>query len=244
MPRLGAVVLACAALAVRAEDAPLRSAGVQITLRGDAVREDLLVPLTFGGGGFRVAGFFRGSLGPGQLLARASFGFAPIFDRFGDLAATLDYGLDAAWLLPASAHFSLGPMFAWETRINYLYRWDDAHAYWLGTQWLGLAARFSTPLSSEWRLEVAGSMALLGFEGRPPAYRLIKQEGVDRVAYYFSAPLQSESFSTPATLQAFRLDVSLRRALGWSLGLETSFTRAPLPAPNFNLSVGLSASRA
>ena len=243
--RVAALVLVCCAFAARAEgDAPRRVAGVFVGITGDAARDDLLVPLTFIGAGVRVGGFFRGEVGPGLLVAHAAFGFAPLFDRFGHLAATIDSTLDAAWLLPLSARFTLGPMVAWETHLNYLYRWDDAHGYWLGSQWLGVAARFTTRVNADWRIELSGSLALLGFEGRPPEYRFIKQEGVDRVGYWFSAPLQSERFVTPATLQAARVELALHRSTGWSFGIDAGLSRTPVPAPSFNLSAALYVARA
>lgn len=239
-----------------AGDAPRRTAGLVLGLRADAVREDLLVPLTFAGPGFRLGGFFRGWVGPGLLVAQASFGFAPLFNRFGQLAATVDYGLDAAWLLPLHDepgwHLGLGPMLAWDTRVTYLYAWDDAHGYWLGTWWLGPAASFTGRLAEGWRLEASASFALLGLEGRPPAYRFAKQEAVDHLAYWFAAPAQDLAFVTPARLQAVRLALAVRPTgavasapgTGWSFGAEARFSRTDVPLPTSGLAIVLFAARA
>lgn len=233
-----------------------QTAGVALGLRGDAVRDDLMVPLTFAGPGFQLQGFYRGWVGRGVMTAQADLGFARLDNRFGHDAATLTYGGNAAWTFNVfytdTWHLEVGPTTVFESRTNYLYSWDDSHIYWLGAQWLGPAVRHVRRLTDTWRLEASASMALLGFEGRPPSYRYNKQETSYHVDYYFTEPVRSEKFVMLNDLQTFRLDLAVRRAAysrfdvgrGWAFGLDFRMTRTGIPETNINLSLCAYASRA
>ena len=233
-----------------------QTAGVSLGLRGDVVREDLLVPLAFAGPGLQLQGFYRGWVGPGVMSARADIALAFLFSRFGHPGATLDYGADLAWtfnVLYADAwHLEVGPALAFDSRTNLIFSWDDAHAYWLGSQWLGPGARYLRRLTDTWRLEASAAMGLLGFEGRPPSYRYKKQETSFHVDYYFTVPEQSEKFVMLNDLQVFRFDLAVRRAgyhrfdvgRGWSFGLDFRLARTGIPDTNINMSLCAYASRA
>lgn len=254
--------LSAPALAVGAEDPGVQPNHVVFAglgLRGDAVREDLVVPLTFSGPGGRLMLGYRGAVGPGMLAVRADMGLAFLFNRYGHSAATLDYGVEASWsarvLRGHAWHVSIGPVVAVDNRVSYEYSWDDAHGYWLGTQWLGPAARFASRLSDAWRIESAASFAVLGFESRPPSYRYNKQDGMNHLGYYFDRPTSNESFVSLADLQILRIDAAVRHAAfvespaaseigrGWSFGVDVRFARTTVVATNINLSVCLYAAR-
>ena len=234
---------------------PRNSIGAGFGVRGDAVREDLVVPLTFSGPGGRLLLGYRGWLGPGLLTARLDSGFAVLFNRYGHIAATLDYSAEVAWTAcfrrGMGWHLSLGPVLALDSRVNYLYAWDDAHGYWLGSQWLGPALRHARRISDHWRLESSASLAVLGFEGRPPSYRYNKQDALIHVDYYFIQPQRSERFVTLADLQVLRIDAAVRHAAysssevgqGWAFGIDIRFTRTDIVATNINLSACLYAAR-
>lgn len=227
-----------------------------VGLRGDAVREDLLVPLTFSGPGLRLMLGYRGLVGPGLLAISGDVGMSMLWNRYGHTGATLDHNVDAAWTLRVLRamgwHLALGPQIALDSRFNYIFSWDDAHAYWLGSQWLGPAFRAEGRLSERWRWEARASFALLGFEGRPPTYRYHKQEIRPSFTYFFTQPNSSESFVTLADLQVVRLDVAVRRAAytgsgvgrGWSFGLDARLARTGIPVTNINLGACLYAARA
>jgi hypothetical protein len=243
--------------ALGAEERPLRHAlGVSLGVRADAVRDDLLVPLTFAGPGVGTALSYRGVIGPGYLAARADLGFSFLFNRYGHGGATLDWGAAAAWTLPIrrrpSSYLALGPAMVLDSRLSVIYSWDDARGYWLGTEWLGLQLRYGQRLSEAWRLESSLTFALVGFEGRPPAYRYRKQELRPQVGYLLGRPLASQEGVTALDLQAVRLDVAMRPSAftgsdvgrGWSWGLDARMTRTTLRAYNLNLSACLYASYA
>jgi hypothetical protein len=252
-----ALVLCAARPAVADDAAPPRHAvAASAGMRGDSVREDLVVPLTFSGPGVRFSAGYRGELGPGLLAANGEMGMAFLWNRFGDQAVAIDHDVDVAWTVPVrrtgTSHWAVGPMIALDGRFNYLFSWDDAHAYWLAAQWLGPAARYGRRLGERWRLEARASLALVGWEGRPPTYRYRKQETRPSVTYPFTQPYGAESFVTPADLQLVRLDVAVRHSpytgsdvgRGWSFGLDTRFARTGIPVTNINLSVCIYAARA
>jgi hypothetical protein len=250
------MLLLCPSLAQAQSAETHQALGASLGLRGDAVRDDLLVPLAFAGPGVQLQGFYRGWVGPGVMTARADLGFAFLVNRYGHQGATLSYSADATWTLTAlrasTWHLAVGPALALDSRISLLFSWDDAHAYWLGSQWLGPAGRFVGRLTDAWRLEATASTAFLGFAGRPPSYRYSKQETSSHVGYYFTQPQRSEMFMMLDALQTFRLDVAVRRARysrfdvgrGWAFGLDFRLARTSVPAPNINLSACLYASRA
>jgi hypothetical protein len=160
------------------------------------------------------------------------------------------------WTLPvwhaSNCHWSVGPTLALDNRANYFASWDDAHLYWLGSQWLGAQVRQGRRVSDNWRLEGTASLALLGFAGRPPSYRYHKQETSYDWTYSFRAPFGNERFVTLADLQSVRFDVALRHASyagpevgrGWSFGLDVRLARTDVQATNINLSTSLYAARA
>lgn len=258
-----AMLLAAASLfssaASLADDAPPRTrhalmAGVG--LRGDLVREDLLVPLAFAGPGLEIGFGYRGWVGPGVLAARADWGLVAVFNRFGHPGITMTYGAEATWTLTVFRaldwHLALGPALVWDSRMSLLISWDDAHGYWLGSQWLGPAARVVGRVSDAWRLEGSAALALFGFLGRPPSYRYRKQEASFHLGYYFTSAQRSESFVMLDDLQALRLDVAMRRARydrfdvgrGWAFGLDYRLARAGVPDTNINMSLCFYAKRA
>lgn len=228
-----AVLMLGAQPAVAAGRAVELSAGLEV----ESVRDDLLVPLAFSGPGAAFGVGLVVPLGPGTLVSRAGFGFAVVFDRLGFFGGALRYGADVSWLVPlGSSGVDLGLTLALDTRVNYFYRWDDAHSYWLGTQWLGPAVRARRSLGHSLSLTVLGQLAAVGFAGRPPPDRLVKQEGVDRFAYYFSAPHTDERLVSVDRLQLFRLEGALEWSSGWALVLQLRSTSSQLSAPTFALS--------
>jgi hypothetical protein len=235
---------------------PRHAIAVGAGLWGDAVREDLLVPLTFSGPGLRLMVGYRGQIGPGLLAISGDVGMAVLWNRYGHMGAGVDHDVDAAWTLRVfralSWQLALGPAVALDSHFNYIFSWDDAHAYWLGSQWLGPALRSEGRVSDRWRWEARASFALLGFEGRPPAYRYHKQETRPSVTYFFTRPNSDEAFVTIADLQVVRADVAVRRSAytgsgvgrGWSFGLDVRLARTGTPATNINLGACLYAARA
>ena len=87
---------------------------------------------------------------------------------------------------------------------------------------------------------------LVGFESRPPAYRLQNEDALTQVAFYFASVNRAPSFGSVFDWQALRLEADVchtlgpgSRKLGKSLGLEArmAHTDAPLAAFVFELNV-------
>lgn len=111
-----------------------------VGLHSAAVRDDLLVPLGFGGGGFRLGGRLAFDAGPGALDLRADLSPRLLATRFGQAALSLDHGVMLRYLVPlAGDRLQLGAALVEDSRLNYLEAWDDAHAYGFGSQWFGPA---------------------------------------------------------------------------------------------------------
>jgi hypothetical protein len=253
---LVAVWLAPSGTRPRAAEAVRHAVSVGAGLRAEAIREDLVVPLGFAGPGLRLASGYDGWLGPGLVRARADLGFSFLWNRWGHLAGSLDPSLELSWTARVfwGTRFSLalGPVVVVDSRVNYLYAWDDAHAYWLGAEWVGPQARLAFPLGAAWQVEGTASLALVGLAGRPPARRFNKQDALNHVGFFFRRPLEDQGFVSPWELQALRLELAAHRSPyrgpavlgGWAFGAELRVARVDFPALNLNLSLCLHARRA
>jgi hypothetical protein len=148
-----------------------------------------------------------------------------LFDDAGNPAMSNGHGIDARWLVPVSGAVALGPALVWDGRVAHFFDWDDAHAYWLGDQWVGAAIGWSRPMR-EGDLDVSLVVALVGAVGRPEdGPRLDKQDPLARFSYWFTAPTQNERWVGPGTFQAARADARLPISDRWSVGLDARFAR-------------------
>jgi hypothetical protein len=215
--------------------------GLRLGPRATTVREDLLVPLTFSGGGPDLGATYRGLLGPGLLDARSEIALALVANRFGHLGLTLHHALAVAYRLPLPGslawRFALGGAVGESSDSLALESWDDAHGYWVGLGWLGPSASLQGPLSAGWQLAGTAELALVGTVGRPPRFRDNKQDANGQISYYTSHPFANSSFFAPWNVQFFRFDIAARWTpsedrvgRGWSFGCQGRFVRASEPA--------------
>jgi hypothetical protein len=215
--------------------------GVRLGLRAMTVREDLLVPLTFSGGGFDLGAGYRGLVGPGLLDTRLQVGAAVVANRFGHLGLTIHHSLAAAYRVPVhragSWRYGAGAAIGESSDSLALKSWDEAHGYWVGLVWLGPSGSVEGPLGKGWQLAATAELALLGTVGRPPEVRRNKQDAMDKFSYYAFDTNAHPSFFLPWDVQFLRFDVAARRTAasdrvgrGWSLGWQGRFTHARMPA--------------
>jgi hypothetical protein len=210
---------------------------VRLGARATTVREDLLVPLTFSGGGPALGASYRGLHGPGLLDARMEIAAALVSNRFGHLGLTTHHALAAAYRLPLpGAGFALGVVVGESSDSLALESWDDAHGYWVGLTYLGPSASLQRQLSAGWQLHATTELALVGTVGRPPRFRDNKQDPNARVSYYLTHPFSDSGFFAPWNLQHLHVDLAARRTgnqdpigRGWSFGCQGRFTRASEP---------------
>jgi hypothetical protein len=215
--------------------------GLRLGPRATTVREDLLVPLTFSGGGPDLGASYRGHLGRGLLDTRLDLGAAVVSNRFGNLGFTIHHALAAAYRLPLPSsrawRFALGGAIGESVDSLGLQMWDDAHGYWAGLGWLGPSASLQGPLAERWQLVASAELALVGTVGRPPERRNNKQDPNNRLSYYLFHPFADSSLFAPWDLQFLRFDVTALQTSaddgvgrGWSFGGEGRFLRATEPA--------------
>ncbi len=224
------------------------SVGADVGVR--AARDDLIVPLASTGPVVGFAAHFLVASGPGLLDSGLRFGVAALFDRDGRPAAGLYHALRLGYLpyvhrAPDRWSLAVGPLVAWETDVLWLAKWDDAHAYWIGRRWLGIAARAWRPLGRTMRVDVTAETSLLGFEARPPAYRYNNEDALDQPVFYFADVNRDARFGTLLDWQAVRVEADLgwvpgsrKRAVvptGWSIGVEQRVAHASSPASAFIL---------
>lgn len=216
--------------------------GVRLGARATTVREDLLVPLTFSGGGPDLGASYRGLVGPGLLDARMEIAAALVGNRFNHLGLTTHHELAAAYRLPLPGagawRFALGGVVGESSDSLALESWDDAHGYWVGLTFLGPSASVQRVISPRWQLHGTAELALVGTVGRPSRFRDNKQDPNARVSYYLTHPFADSGFFAPWNVQLVRFDVAVRRTgsldrigRGWSFGCQGRFTRASEPLP-------------
>ena len=111
---------------------------------------------------------------------------------------------------------------------------------------MGPGLRGWTWLNDDWRLDLAGEVALLGWQSRPPEYRRHKQETSYELLPYFTQPTRDLEFGSIADWQVLRFSVELfespapRRApYGWGFGSELAWVHANDPRPAFGFSASL-----
>jgi hypothetical protein len=180
----------------------------------DQAREELLVPMRWGGpgGGIQIAWGYRGEAWSFDMQLGLSLSY--LEEHYGNGGALLTPSL----LLEGYGRFvEKGPLsidlgVVLRSRISdaYLFSWDDAHLYYLASYMLGPA------LSLEWagykKSIVTFGMRLpsLGFVGRPHDERFVKQDGTDHVGFYFSEPNSNLVFAAPPGYFSFEFSVGFR----------------------------------
>jgi hypothetical protein len=203
-------------------------AGARIGVDTGAVRDDLVVPLGFGGGGIHVGGAASTRVASGLLDLRLDVGLRLLATRYGQIAFSGAHRADARWLTSVTPTFAVGPAVLWDSRMDYLESWDDAHGYGFGSQWIGPACRWVIERSDGRPIELAAAFALVGAVGRPEdAPPLEKQDPLKRPSYWLVGPTENERWVTLATFQAVRVDAMLGGDAEhrWAYGLDTHLVR-------------------
>jgi hypothetical protein len=228
--------------------------GGELALVAASSRDDILVPHAHSGGGLALGVQTLHELGPGLLDVAARLGMVVAADRIGAMAAVFEHGLGARYTIPVARlgawRLAVGPALGLDADASYFADWDDARGYWMGSSWLGAAARTWRPVGNGWRLDGAGELGLVGLISRPPERRLAKQDPVD-LGYYLVDVYRDPE---PAWLGSWqlarvRVEVSPTRATSsitsaWRFGVELRVARADEPRPAFALGVKLVAAKA
>lgn len=220
--------------------------GVDLLVGYEAIRDDLLVPWAFQGPDVEIGGHYLGRIGPGLAFADLRAGAMIGWNHAGQPALSLEYGVHAGWLgligTDGPSVYAVGPVLGADGDMFYLESWDDAHGYWLGAHWLGVAARGAWPVGRH-RIDATARTSLLGWYTRPPEYRYDKQDPLVRPLWVIAQPQEDGTFGWLADWQSVEVTVEVReatdavvprgRALGVALGLR--HTAAPATAFAFEV---------
>jgi len=216
--------------------------GLDVSLVGRTVRDDLLIPLSFGGGGLRLGGRFERRVGPGELGFSLRADFAAHANRFGHLAASIGHAVRGAYVLPLwrgpAWGLWLGPAAGLTADVAYLASWDDAHGYWAGTRWLAPELRLTHTLASGEGLAFAIDFGVIGWVSRPPVYRYAKQDPITSPEFYLVDPYRGGQLAWPGNWQQVHLTAEWvgRR---WSVALDARAFHVTAPADAVWVEVGL-----
>jgi hypothetical protein len=241
--RVGICVALAAASPADAREAS-HAVGAEVALVTSSTRDDLLVPLAHTGGGAALGIGYLGWLGPGLLDVSARMGLGIEADRNDALAAAVEHGLGLRYLFPVRPlgrwRLAVGPSAGVDADVSYFGDWDDAHAYWLAEAWLGGGARAWRPFGAGWRADLAGELAVVGLQSRPPTYRLNKQDPLDDPSFWLVDVHQDGEPGWIADWQLARLRIDLSRgsetsfvSRSWRFGVELRLSRSSDPETAF-----------
>jgi hypothetical protein len=241
--QLRALVLALLTVgstSVRAE-APTQSLGFAFDAGLATSRDDILVPRALSGPRLALGPRYAAALGPGVLFAEWHIAAAYELDRDGYEGVAFDHALDAEYLFSfaqgSALTQALGPALGWDTDIAGIVSWDDAHAYWIASRWLGASWRAAAPAWLGYRWRFFAELPLLALLSRPPGYRSNKQDAMTHLGFYFFDVHADPDVVWLAQLQQLRASVDLwygRSAglvpEGWAIGSELRVAHAVDPA--------------
>lgn len=227
-------------LAAPASAHPKHSLGGALDLGVHSARDDTLVPLAHTGPRVALSPRYFGDLGFALLFADGRFGLAYVLGAEGEEGLTSIWGLHAGLLFDLNAGedygISLGPALGWDNETFYFGDWDDAHAYWLGTLWLGPRMHTYRRLGERWRADFDAQLALVGFFARPPAYRYHKQETSEDLLAFLEWPTHNLEPGWFGDFQVVRASLDFYRTrrpgpipTGLGLGIEAGFSHAASP---------------
>ncbi|HKU42675.1 MAG TPA: hypothetical protein VJR89_31165 [Polyangiales bacterium] len=235
------VVLAGLLGSARVEAQPSQHAlGFSIDAGLSGNRDDLLVPRMSSGPRLALGPSYDGQLGPGALHVELHVAVAYVLDRDGYPGVAFDHALDAYYVFELGSAFgmrhALGPALGLDADIAGLVSWDDAHAYWIGTRWLGVAWRAHVAAWRGARWDFAAELPVVGLASRPDSYRHNKQDALNHVSFYFAEVYEDPQAVWWAQLQQLRLSVDLWHSAssgfvvsGWALGAEVRVAHAAEP---------------
>jgi hypothetical protein len=223
---------------------PRRTLGFAVDTGVASNRDDLIVPRASSGPRLGLSGRYAGVMGPGTLHVQLHLAAAYVLDRDGNPGLAIDHAIGADYVFDLGQRDGLrqavGPAIGADTDVAGLVSWDNAHAYWIATRWIGVSWRAHMPAWQGWRWDVGIEVPAFGLLSRPPSYRHNKQDALNHVGFYL---FDVQSDPTPVwftELQQLRVAVDLWKgdsanfvARGWALGVETRFAHAVEPQSAF-----------
>lgn len=221
--------------------------GIILGSGGASYREDLLVPLGFGGPGFTLGAHYTRISQNRDIDIRLKIGAAFLENRFSHkaYAATLD--IRSFWIKRLFDNRRYGGLWAGiclPIKMNNLLleSWDDAHLYWLTSYSLGPAAEWRRNLSPRYRAGLHIEIPFVSLVSRPREYRYRKQEALNHWTYHFSEPNKFLRLRFPDKFRAVFVRLSLSRIMNnalFNLGLEFEYNYSNEPRNIYVLNTAL-----
>ncbi|MGW8266084.1 MAG: hypothetical protein ACWGSQ_06930 [Longimicrobiales bacterium] len=139
-------------------------------------RDEVLNNLRHRGPSIMAGVFWEGMSNAAMHRMEVSFAFAPLTDRYSpdrssllfQPAIELRYARKAVRISEDYSLF-LGGTVGWNSRFSFYENWDQAHAYWLTSSHLGLAASLVRPLDNGNAFQLDLDAPLLAVVSRPPS---------------------------------------------------------------------------
>ena len=192
-------------------------------------REDLVVPLGFGGPSLSLGPVYTRQAERSLIHIRLGLPVGYLKNRYDHEAYVLRLELHPSWVTRLTQHNRFGSLWgglALPMQMNNLFleSWDDAHLYWLTTYSLAPAIEWQKEISERNKAVVRIEVPVISLVSRPPAYRRTKQEALNHWTYHFTQPNRALHFETPDTYRGLVVRMRFTRKMGRSLlGLGCEF---------------------
>lgn len=226
-------------LAGQADAGPRPEAAVHriswgLQLAWDQARDDLLVPLRWSGLGFGLRLDWsrtgaRGRHDTGLLLP-----FSIYHNKFGHAGYAL--GIEAGYayvrrLSGPGTHgsFALGGRLGWDLYDGFYESWDEEHAYWFSSLWLGPRLAWSGALGRDARLTL--DLPLVAGVARPPRYRLNKTDPLTRLGFHLVDTQKGMTFAAAPDFAALLTGLTMPVRRGSAVRLSYEFAIATVSHP-------------
>lgn len=203
--------------------------GIQFAGGSASYREDLIVPLGFGGPSLSLGPVYTRQAEESLIRIGLSFPVGYLKNRYSHEAYVIRLEFDPSWVRRLTRHDRYGGLWggiALPMQMNNLFleSWDDAHLYWLTTYSLAPAIEWQKEISEKNQAVVRMEVPLVSLVSRPPAYRRTKQEALSHWTYHFTRPNGSLHLETPGVYRGLFLRILFTRKMGRSLlGLGCEF---------------------
>jgi hypothetical protein len=192
--------------------------GYMVSIDRPAIRDGLLVPLSFSGAGLGLGidSRLQGEFWAGGASFNMVMGY--VWNRYdhGGVIWPIDFKIYAARQIYSIAEkgcFEIRIPVTLSQRDYYIFSWDDAHLYWLTAHWSGIGLGYHVPISTMWKLSAFVQTPLFSFVARPPDYRYNKQDALKRISFYFSKTQEGLTFTLPDQFRGIDADLTIGRSL-------------------------------
>jgi hypothetical protein len=203
------------------------------------VRDDLIVPLRFGGPQLSLLlnyswfGFYN------QHTLEAKAGLAPLFDRYWFISALFSFSANYCYQQRVmhdtlGNDFFLGGKLRWSMTDQANEYWDNQHMYWFTAIDLGPVLTYIHRLPNYQRLEFSVDLPCAAMISRPPLHRYYVTDPSLDFGFFFSRSHENLKFTTLNKYQAVQISVAWRRNLrknDFVLSYQANFARTTEPKP-------------